>query len=132
MNSTSTQPEDNGFASIPEVLAAIARGEMVVIVDDEDRENEGDFIMAAEHATPEKLAFIVRYSTGVICAPLTRERAEELRLPLMVEQNTESQRTAYTITVDLIAEIAMNKGLRFAIRDGGRPVGAGQVTEIIA
>ncbi|MGA0118603.1 MAG: bifunctional 3,4-dihydroxy-2-butanone-4-phosphate synthase/GTP cyclohydrolase II, partial [Ilumatobacteraceae bacterium] len=62
----------------------------------------GDFIMAAEFATAEKLAFIVRYSTGVICAPLTDERCEELRLPLMVEQNTESQRTAYTVTVDVI------------------------------
>jgi 3,4-dihydroxy 2-butanone 4-phosphate synthase/GTP cyclohydrolase II len=87
---------------LEDVIAAIARGEMVVIVDDEDRENEGDFIMAAQHATPEKLAFIVRYSTGVICVPLTGERCEELRLPLMVEQNTESQRTAYTVTVDLI------------------------------
>jgi 3,4-dihydroxy 2-butanone 4-phosphate synthase/GTP cyclohydrolase II len=59
---------------IEDVIAAIGRGEIVVIVDDEDRENEGDFIMAAEFATPEKLAFIVRYSTGVICAPLTDER----------------------------------------------------------
>lgn len=87
---------------IEDVIAAIGRGEIVVMVDDEDRENEGDFIMAAEFATPEKLAFIVRYSTGVICAPLTDERCEELRLPLMVEQNTESQRTAYTVTVDVI------------------------------
>ena len=87
---------------IEDVIAAIGRGDIVVIVDDEDRENEGDFIMAAEFATPEKLAFIVRYSTGVICAPLTDERCEELRLPLMVEQNTESQRTAYTVTVDVI------------------------------
>lgn len=87
---------------IEDVIAAIGRGDIVVMVDDEDRENEGDFIMAAEFATPEKLAFIVRYSTGVICAPLTDERCEELRLPLMVEQNTESQRTAYTVTVDVI------------------------------
>jgi 3,4-dihydroxy 2-butanone 4-phosphate synthase/GTP cyclohydrolase II len=87
---------------IEDVIAAIGRGDIVVIVDDEDRENEGDFIMAAEFATPEKIAFIVRYSTGVICAPLTDERCDELRLPLMVEQNTESQRTAYTVTVDVI------------------------------
>ena len=87
---------------IEDVIAAIGRGDIVVMVDDEDRENEGDFIMAAEFATAEKLAFIVRYSTGVICAPLTDERCEELRLPLMVEQNTESQRTAYTVTVDVI------------------------------
>jgi 3,4-dihydroxy 2-butanone 4-phosphate synthase/GTP cyclohydrolase II len=90
------------LAPIEDVIAAIARGEIVVIVDDEDRENEGDFIMAAEHATAEKLAFIVRYSTGVVCAPLTDERCDDLRLPLMVEQNTESQRTAFTDTVDLM------------------------------
>lgn len=93
---------DSILDPIEDVIAAIARGEMVVIVDDEDRENEGDFIMAAEFATPEKLAFIVRYSTGVVCCPLTDERCDDLRLPLMVEQNTESQRTAFTDTVDLI------------------------------
>jgi 3,4-dihydroxy 2-butanone 4-phosphate synthase/GTP cyclohydrolase II len=93
---------DSVLDPIEDVIAAIARGEMVVIVDDEDRENEGDFIMAAEFATPEKLAFIVRYSTGVVCCPLTDERCDDLRLPLMVEQNTESQRTAFTDTVDLI------------------------------
>ena len=93
------------LAPIEDVIAAMARGEIVVIVDDEDRENEGDFIMAAEHATAEKLAFIVRYSTGVVCAPLTDERCDDLRLPLMVEQNTESQRTAFTDTVDLMEGI---------------------------
>ena len=93
---------DSILDPIEDVIAAIARGEIVVIVDDEDRENEGDFIMAAEFATPEKLAFIVRYSTGVVCCPLTDERCDDLRLPLMVEQNTESQRTAFTDTVDLI------------------------------
>ena len=93
---------DNGFAPISEVIAAIARGEMVVMVDDEDRENEGDLIMAAQFATPEKLAFIIRHTSGVVCAPLTDERCDDLRLPLMVEQNTESQRTAFTDTVDLI------------------------------
>ena len=93
---------DSPLAPIEDVIAAMARGEIVVMVDDEDRENEGDFIMAAEFATAEKLAFIVRYSTGVVCAPLTDERCDELCLPLMVEQNTESQRTAFTDTVDLI------------------------------
>jgi 3,4-dihydroxy 2-butanone 4-phosphate synthase/GTP cyclohydrolase II len=106
MNSTTLPPSENGFASIPEVLAAIARGEMVVIVDDEDRENEGDFIMAAEFATQEKLAFIVRHSTGVVCAPLTGERCDDLRLPAMVDQNTESHRTAFTVSVDLMEGIA--------------------------
>ena len=93
---------DAAFAPIEEVVAAIGRGEIVVMVDDEDRENEGDLIMAAQFASPEKLAFIVRYSSGVVCAPMTNERADDLRLPLMVEQNTESQRTAFTDTVDLM------------------------------
>lgn len=94
---------NEGFAPIEEIIAAIGRGEMVVLVDDEDRENEGDLIMAAQFATPEKLAFIIRHTSGVVCAPLTDERCDDLRLPLMVEQNTESQRTAFTDTVDLIA-----------------------------
>ncbi len=93
---------ESPLAPIEDIIAAIARGEMVVMVDDEDRENEGDLTMAAEFATPEKIAFIVRHSTGVICAPMTEERCDELRLPLMVEQNTESQRTAFTTTVDII------------------------------
>ena len=90
------------FAPIEDVVAAIARGEMVVMVDDEDRENEGDLIMAAEFATPEKIAFIVRHTSGVVVAPLTGDRCDDLRLPLMVEHNTESHRTAFTVSVDLI------------------------------
>lgn len=89
------------MAPIEDVIAAIARGEMVVLVDDEDRENEGDLIMAAEFATPEKIAFVVRHTSGVIVTPLTAERCDELRLPLMVDNNTESHRTAFTISVDL-------------------------------
>jgi 3,4-dihydroxy 2-butanone 4-phosphate synthase/GTP cyclohydrolase II len=94
------------FAPIDEVVAAIGRGQIVVMVDDEDRENEGDLIMAAEHATPEAIAFFVRHTSGVICAPLTGDRCEALRLPLMVEQNTESHRTAFTDTVDLMEGIS--------------------------
>jgi 3,4-dihydroxy 2-butanone 4-phosphate synthase/GTP cyclohydrolase II len=73
---------------------------MVIVVDDEDRENEGDLIMAAEFATPEKIAFFLHHTSGVICAPVTRERARELDLPLMVANNTESMRTAFTVSVD--------------------------------
>jgi 3,4-dihydroxy 2-butanone 4-phosphate synthase/GTP cyclohydrolase II len=93
---------DFSFAPIEDVVAAIGRGEMVVIVDDEDRENEGDLIMAAQFATAEKIAFIVRHTSGVVVAPLTGERCDDLRLPLMVEHNTESHRTAFTVSVDLI------------------------------
>ena len=88
------------MASIEEAIAAIGRGEMVVVVDDEDRENEGDLVMAAEFATPEKVAFFLAHTSGLICVPLTPERLDELELPLMVSHNTESQRTAFTVTVD--------------------------------
>jgi 3,4-dihydroxy 2-butanone 4-phosphate synthase / GTP cyclohydrolase II len=88
------------FAKIENAVAAIGRGEIVIVVDDEDRENEGDLIMAAEFATPDKIAFFLHHTSGVICAPVTRERARELDLPLMVIDNTESMRTAFTISVD--------------------------------
>ncbi len=88
------------FAKIEEALAAFARGEILVVVDDEDRENEGDLIMAAEFATPENVAFFLHHTSGYLCAPITEQRARELDLPLMVVQNTESQRTAFLITVD--------------------------------
>ena len=85
---------------IKDAIDAIGRGEIVVVVDDEDRENEGDLIMAAEFATPETIAFFLHHTSGVICAPVTRERARELDLPLMVANNTESMRTAFTVSVD--------------------------------
>ena len=94
------------FAPIESVLEAIQAGRMVVVVDDEDRENEGDLIIAAEAATPEALAFFVRYTSGVICVSLTGERLDELQIPLMVrDNNTESQRTAFTYTVDAMANV---------------------------
>ncbi len=88
------------FNPISDAIAAIAKGEIIVVVDDEDRENEGDLVMAAQFATPEKIAFFVRYTSGVLCAPLLSERLDELALPLMVSVNTEPMRTAYTISVD--------------------------------
>jgi len=73
---------------------------MVVVIDDEERENEGDLVMAAEFATPERIAFFIAHTSGLICAPLMPDRLDELELPLMVPQNTESQRTAFTVAVD--------------------------------
>ncbi len=90
------------FDPIEDAVAAIARGGMVVVVDDEDRENEGDLIMAAEHATPEAMAFFLQHTSGLICAPITGDRAGELDLPHMVANNTESMRTAFLVTVDKI------------------------------
>src|ERR1700689_3071456 len=89
-----------GFSTVPEAIDAIGRLGMAVVVDDEDRENEGDLVMAAEAATPENIAFFLTHTSGVICAPLLPERADALDLPLMVSANTESQRTAFTVSVD--------------------------------
>jgi 3,4-dihydroxy 2-butanone 4-phosphate synthase/GTP cyclohydrolase II len=90
------------FASIPDALEAFRRGEFVVVVDDADRENEGDLIIAAEKVTPEKVAFMVRHTSGLICVPLLGERLDEMRLPLMVVENTDSHRTAFTVSVDAV------------------------------
>ncbi len=89
-----------GLSTIEEAIEAIGRGGMVVVVDDENRENEGDLILAAEFATPENIAFFLAFTSGLICVPLLPERLDELELPLMVSHNTESQRTAFTVTVD--------------------------------
>jgi 3,4-dihydroxy 2-butanone 4-phosphate synthase/GTP cyclohydrolase II len=89
------------MSSVEAAIEAIAAGNIVVVADDEDRENEGDLIMASEAATPEKMAFFLRHTSGFICAAITEERADALDLPLMVHDNEEAQRTAFTVTVDL-------------------------------
>ena len=86
--------------SVERAIADIAAGKAVVVVDDEDRENEGDIIFAAEKATPELVAFTVRYSSGYICAPLTGADCDRLGLPPMVARNEDVRGTAYTVTVD--------------------------------
>jgi 3,4-dihydroxy 2-butanone 4-phosphate synthase/GTP cyclohydrolase II len=85
---------------IEKALEAFAAGQIVIVVDNEDRENEGDFIMLAEKATPEKVAFMNRYSTGLLCAPMNRERARILGLPLMWAKNQDTNKTAFTVTTD--------------------------------
>ena len=87
--------------SIREAIDAIAAGKFVVVVDDEDRENEGDLIIAAESVTAEDMAFMVKYTSGVVCCAITNERADALHLPLMVANNTEAMGTAFTISVDV-------------------------------
>src|SRR5665811_2512844 len=88
------------LSTIGEALEQLRRGGMVVVVDDEDRENEGDLIMAAEDVTPESMAFFLEFTSGIFCVPLESHRADELDLPLMVVANTEAQRTAFTVSVD--------------------------------
>jgi 3,4-dihydroxy 2-butanone 4-phosphate synthase/GTP cyclohydrolase II len=88
------------LATIEEAITQLRGGGMVVVVDDEDRENEGDLIMAAEDVTVEHMAFFLEHTSGVFCVPLESERADQLQLPLMVVANTEAQRTAFTVSVD--------------------------------
>ena len=88
------------FDSIESVLADIRRGKMVIVVDDADRENEGDLILAAEKATPQSVGFMVRHTSGVVCVPMEGADLDRLHLPLMTQQNAERMRTAYTISVD--------------------------------
>ena len=87
--------------TIREAIDAIAAGKFVVVVDDEDRENEGDLIIAAECVTAQDMAFMVKYTSGVVCCPITNERADALHLPLMVANNTEAMGTAFTVSVDV-------------------------------
>jgi 3,4-dihydroxy 2-butanone 4-phosphate synthase/GTP cyclohydrolase II len=89
-----------GFSGVDEILAEMRAGRMVIILDDEDRENEGDLIMAAEHATPEAVAFMIRHTSGIICVPMEDERLGQLDLPQMVPNNDDAYRTAFTVSVD--------------------------------
>lgn len=82
-------------------LARFQRGEFLIVVDDHDRENEGDLIMLADRATTEKVAFMVRHTTGILCTAITSQRAQQLRLPYMVERNQDQRQTAFTVSVDL-------------------------------
>lgn len=92
--------ESVGLGAIDDAVAALKRGELIIVVDDLDRENEGDLVMAAEKVTPERLSFMLQHTSGVICVPLTGERLDELMLPPMVADNTESHGTAFTVSVD--------------------------------
>jgi 3,4-dihydroxy 2-butanone 4-phosphate synthase/GTP cyclohydrolase II len=88
------------FHTIEEALADLKAGKVIIVVDDEDRENEGDFVALAEKATPEVINFMITHGRGLVCVPLTEERANELDLPLMVNQNTDRHGTAFTVSVD--------------------------------
>jgi 3,4-dihydroxy 2-butanone 4-phosphate synthase/GTP cyclohydrolase II len=88
------------MGDVRDAIAALSRGEFVLVVDDVNRENEGDLILAAVHATPERIAFMVRYTSGLICLATPGERLDELELPLMVLENTERHQTAFTVSID--------------------------------
>lgn len=89
------------FTPIEQAIEAFKNGEFLIVMDDEGRENEGDLIIAAEHIDQMKMNFLVRHSSGYICAPLSTAKADALELPPMVEKNTDRHGTAYTVTVDV-------------------------------
>lgn len=95
-----SETAESAFSSIEEALDDIRKGGMVIVVDDEARENEGDLVMAAEHARPEDINFMATYARGLICVPITEERARELDLKLMVQEGTDLHGTAFTTSVD--------------------------------
>lgn len=88
------------FDSIESAVEALRRGEMIIVIDDEDRENEGDLLMLAEKATPEAINFMATHGRGLICVPMTKERLERLDIPLMTEDNRDRMETAFTVSVD--------------------------------
>jgi 3,4-dihydroxy 2-butanone 4-phosphate synthase/GTP cyclohydrolase II len=94
------RPPSSPFASIEEAVAAIREGRMIIVVDDEDRENEGDLTIAAEKITPEAINFMATHGRGLICMPMTQQRLDELDLPLMVTQNTTTFDTAFCVSIE--------------------------------
>nr|WP_199177558.1 3,4-dihydroxy-2-butanone-4-phosphate synthase [Halobacteriovorax sp. DA5] len=100
------------FDKIEEAIEDIRLGKMVIVIDDEDRENEGDFVMAADRITPEAINFMATVGRGLICAPITKERADELDLPLMVKENDSVHHTAFTVSID-----AANGGTGISCQD---------------
>ncbi|WP_034858476.1 3,4-dihydroxy-2-butanone-4-phosphate synthase [Sinorhizobium sojae] len=90
------------FAKIEDAVQAIARGEMVVVVDDQDRENEGDIVVASQAVTPQHIAFMMNHARGLVCVAMEGEQLDALDIPLMVGNNTDSLKTAFTVSVDYI------------------------------
>ncbi|WEH19413.1 bifunctional 3,4-dihydroxy-2-butanone-4-phosphate synthase/GTP cyclohydrolase II [Streptomyces sp. VNUA24] len=108
--------ENFALDPVEQAIADIAAGRPVVVVDDEDRENEGDLVIAAEKATPEIIAFMMSECRGMICAPMEGDELDRLELPQMVQQNTESMRTAFTVTVDAAPRHGVTTGISAADR----------------
>ena len=97
--------EERKSVAVETAVEAVRAGRLIIIVDDEDRENEGDLMVAADKATPEIINFMARHGRGLVCLPLTRERLEELQLPLMVSENTARFQTAFTVSIDAKAGV---------------------------
>jgi len=112
---TGVAAKDDGYCfgkkSVIDAIAAVARGELVVVVDDESRENEGDFIMASDLVTPETMATFIRYSSGVVCVGMESKRVDELKLPSMTAFNEDPKETAFTVSVDANKEHGITTGI---------------------
>jgi len=116
------------LAPIPDVLKALKAGRPIVLVDDESRENEGDVVVAAEHATPEMINFMLRHARGFVCLAMTEAMADRLDLPLQTDRNTSRYKTAFTVTIDAREGISTgvsaqdrSRTIRVAIREGAKP-----------
>ncbi len=116
------------IAKIEDAIDAISRGEMVIVVDDEDRENEGDIIASSDSITPQQIAFMMNHARGLICVAMPGERLDALDIPLMVSRNTESLKTAFTVSVDYIPGTTTGisaadraKTVRALVSEGSRP-----------
>ncbi|MDP9759118.1 MULTISPECIES: 3,4-dihydroxy-2-butanone-4-phosphate synthase [Agrobacterium] len=116
------------IAKIEDAIEAISRGEMVIVVDDEDRENEGDIIASSDSITPQQIAFMMNHARGLICVAMPGERLDALDIPLMVSRNTESLKTAFTVSVDYIPGTTTGisaadraKTVRALVSEGSRP-----------
>ncbi|MBW8316233.1 MAG: 3,4-dihydroxy-2-butanone-4-phosphate synthase, partial [Hydrogenophaga sp.] len=88
------------ISPVEDIVADMRAGRIVILVDEEDRENEGDLVLAADHVTPEAINFMARYGRGLICLTLTRERCEQLKLPPMVVRNGDKKGTAFTVSIE--------------------------------
>jgi 3,4-dihydroxy 2-butanone 4-phosphate synthase / GTP cyclohydrolase II len=120
--STDARPR---LATVPELLDELRDGRPIIVVDDEDRENEGDLVLAAEFATTERLAFIIRHTGGIVCLTMPDDRADRLELPPMVARNTANRETAFTVTIEAAEGVTTGISaadrahtIRLAARDG--------------
>jgi 3,4-dihydroxy 2-butanone 4-phosphate synthase / GTP cyclohydrolase II len=100
-SSSAISPVPQGsLSSTQEIIAEMQAGRMIILVDEEDRENEGDLVLAADHVTPEAINFMAKHGRGLICLTLTRERCQQLNLPLMVRDNGTSMGTNFTVSIE--------------------------------
>ena len=101
----------NPFSSIPDAIDDISNGKMVVVVDDEDRENEGDLVMAASFVTPDAINFMIRYGKGLVCLPVTEELLDHWNLKEMVEKNEDRLQTSFTVSIDAAPHLGVSTGI---------------------